>query len=49
MPDRANERPKPYLGLDAGGTKTYCLVGDANGHLLGFGQAGCGNYELHGV
>lgn len=49
MTDRAANRPKRYLGLDAGGTKTYCLVGDANGHLLGFGQAGCGNYELHGV
>lgn len=49
MTDREANRPKRYLGLDAGGTKTYCLVGDANGHLLGFAQAGCGNYELHGV
>ncbi len=49
MTDRGAHPPNLYLGLDAGGTKTYCLVGGANGRLLGFGQAGCGNYELHGV
>ena len=38
-----------YLGLDAGGTKTFCLVGDADGHVLGFGKAGAGNYEAYGV
>jgi len=34
-----------YLGLDAGATKTYCLVGDDAGHVLGFARAGTGNYE----
>jgi len=38
-----------YLGLDAGGTKTYCLVGDAQGNVLGFGRAGTGSYEYHGI
>jgi N-acetylglucosamine kinase-like BadF-type ATPase len=38
-----------FLGLDAGGTKTFCLVGDEEGHVLGFGRAGAGNYEVNGV
>ena len=38
-----------YLGLDAGGTKTFCLAGDDTGAVLGFGRAGAGNYECHGV
>lgn len=38
-----------YLGLDAGGTKTFCLAGDDSGRVLGFGRAGAGNYECNGV
>lgn len=38
-----------YLGLDAGATKTYCLIGDENGNIYGFGKAGTGNYEVYGV
>lgn len=38
-----------YLGIDAGGTKTYCLVGDERGNVLGFGRAGTGNYEGYGL
>jgi N-acetylglucosamine kinase-like BadF-type ATPase len=38
-----------YLGLDAGGTKTLCLIGDEKGNIEGFGRGGCGNYELCGV
>ena len=38
-----------YLGLDAGGTKTYCLLGDEKGRIHGFGRAGTGNYEGCGV
>lgn len=38
-----------YLGLDVGGTKTFCLAGDDAGHVLGFGRAGAGNYECYGV
>lgn len=40
---------RKYLGLDAGGTKTFCLVGTEEGQVLGFGRAGAGNYEAHGV
>ena len=38
-----------FLGIDAGGTKTHCLIGDEAGNVLGFGRAGTGNYEVHGV
>lgn len=38
-----------YLGIDAGGTKTFALIGDENGNVLGFGRGGTGNYEGHGV
>lgn len=38
-----------YLGLDAGGTKTFALAGDDSGRVLGFGRAGAGNYECYGV
>jgi N-acetylglucosamine kinase-like BadF-type ATPase len=40
---------KHYLGLDAGGTKTFCLVGDDRGNIVGFGRAGTGNYETKGI
>lgn len=38
-----------YLGLDAGGTKTYALVGSNDGSISGFGASGVGNYEVRGV
>jgi N-acetylglucosamine kinase-like BadF-type ATPase len=38
-----------YLGIDAGGTKTFCLIGDEEGGIRGFGRAGSGNYETDGV
>lgn len=38
-----------YLGIDAGGTKTFALVGDADGNILAFGRGGTGNYEGYGV
>lgn len=38
-----------YLGLDAGGTKTWCLVADETGAVRGFGAAGTGSYEYKGV
>ncbi|HUF19797.1 MAG TPA: BadF/BadG/BcrA/BcrD ATPase family protein, partial [Burkholderiales bacterium] len=37
------------LGLDVGGTKTHCLVAHEDGTIAGFGAAGCGSYEYHGV
>lgn len=38
-----------YLGLDVGGTKTFCLVGDELGNIKGFGRAGTGNHESYGI
>ncbi len=37
------------LGMDVGGTKTHCLVAREDGLIAGFGAAGCGSYEYHGV
>jgi N-acetylglucosamine kinase-like BadF-type ATPase len=37
-----------FLGLDAGGTKTHALVADETGHVLGFAQAGPGNWQSVG-
>ena len=37
------------LGVDAGATKTFALVADENGHILGFGQAGSGNHQVVGL
>jgi len=37
------------LGVDAGATKTYCLVSDERGNVVGFGSAGTGNYEAFGL
>ena len=38
-----------YLGLDVGGTKTFCLIGDDDGNIKGFGRGGAGSYEVDGV
>lgn len=38
-----------FLGMDVGGTKTYALIADEEGRILGFGKAGCGSYEYQGV
>jgi N-acetylglucosamine kinase-like BadF-type ATPase len=37
------------LGVDAGATKTFALVADASGHVLGFGQGGSGNHQVTGL
>ena len=38
-----------FLGMDIGGTKTYAIIADEGGTILGFGKAGCGSYEYHGI
>ncbi len=38
-----------YAGLDAGGTKTYCLIANETGRVAGFAASGPGNYEVNGV
>ena len=37
------------LGVDAGATKTFALVADVDGHILGFGQGGPGNHQTTGL
>ncbi|MBM4466987.1 MAG: ATPase [Chloroflexi bacterium] len=37
------------LGVDAGATKTFALVADEGGHILGFGQGGPGNHQMAGL
>jgi len=37
------------LGIDGGGTKTFALIADACGRLLGFGQAGPSNHQGPGL
>ncbi|NOV03321.1 N-acetylglucosamine kinase [Paenibacillus planticolens] len=36
-----------YLGVDAGGSKTYTLVTDEQGHILGKGHSGNGNHQIN--
>lgn len=38
-----------FLGLDAGGTKTHCLVASGSGRVVGFAREGCGSYEGAGI
>ncbi|MFD1176537.1 N-acetylglucosamine kinase [Paenibacillus puldeungensis] len=35
-----------YMGIDAGGTKTYALVTDEYGNVLGKGHSGNGNHQM---
>jgi len=40
---------KPYLlGVDTGSSKTHALISDMSGQIIGFGESGCGNYEVVG-
>lgn len=36
---------KYYLGVDAGGSKTYAVVTDQHGSILGTGESGNGNHQ----
>ncbi|NIN65421.1 MAG: ATPase, partial [Anaerolineae bacterium] len=37
------------LGVDGGASKTLCLVGSADGHVLGFGRGGGSNHQVCGL
>jgi N-acetylglucosamine kinase-like BadF-type ATPase len=37
------------LGVDGGASKTLCLVGSGDGHILGFGRAGPSNHQECGL
>lgn len=39
---------KYLLGIDTGTSKTHALVSTCTGTVVGFGEAGCGNYEVVG-
>ena len=36
------------IGVDAGGTKTEAIVANRDGHPVGAGRSGCGNWEIVG-
>ena len=38
-----------YCGVDGGATKTWAVVGDGEGRLVGFGTGGPANYHLVGL
>ncbi|KUK92572.1 MAG: hypothetical protein XE06_1228 [Anaerolineaceae bacterium 46_22] len=45
-----NNQEKPYLlGVDTGSSKTHALISDKSGRMIGFGESGCGNYEVVGA
>ncbi|WP_027087064.1 N-acetylglucosamine kinase [Cohnella panacarvi] len=35
-----------YLGVDAGGSKTYAIITDEDGNIVGKGRSGNGNHQL---
>lgn len=37
---------KYFLGVDAGGSKTYAMIADEQGKILGAGKGGNGNHQL---
>lgn len=37
------------LGVDGGASKTLCLVGSEDGHVLGFGRGGPSNHQVCGL
>lgn len=37
------------LGVDVGNSKTHALITDLSGTVLGFGETGCGSYEVLGL
>jgi N-acetylglucosamine kinase-like BadF-type ATPase len=36
------------LGIDTGTSKTHAMLATSSGEVVGFGDAGCGNYEVTG-
>lgn len=38
-----------FLGVDGGASKTHALLVDESGLAIGFGEAGCGNHQIHGL
>ena len=36
------------IGVDGGATKTEAIVANRDGHAVGAGRSGCGNWEIVG-
>jgi len=45
---RKNPEHGYLLGIDIGNSKTHALISDLKGNVLGFGNTGCGSYEVLG-
>ncbi len=43
-----NKNARYFLGVDVGSSKTHALIANENGQCVGFGKAGCGNYQMVG-
>lgn len=43
------DSPNYLLGVDTGTSKTHALIATTAGKVLGFGESGCGNYEVIGL
>ncbi|MCZ2126638.1 MAG: hypothetical protein LC099_02560 [Anaerolineales bacterium] len=43
-----NNNARYFLGVDVGSSKTHALIADERGQCVGFGEAGCGNYQMVG-
>ena len=37
------------LGIDAGGTKTHCMIADESGRILGEAVAGPAQHQIYGI
>jgi len=46
---RKNPEHGYLLGIDIGNSKTHALISDLEGNVLGFGNTGCGSYEVLGL
>jgi N-acetylglucosamine kinase-like BadF-type ATPase len=40
---------KYVIGIDGGGTKTACLLTNANGSLIAYSEDGCSNHQIVGI
>lgn len=38
-----------FMGVDGGGTKTFTVICDEHGNMLGTGISGCGNHQVNGI
>ena len=47
MTKNINEK-RYLLGVDTGSSKTHAILSDRSGKVVGFGESGCGNYEIVG-